>query len=127
MVVPVALQCSTGTDLAKRFKIQHPKNAESYGAAVEEGQMQVGRLWYYSPNKSRKGFINMPVKDHWRSKADLDIIKASIKKLAEWVSVDTVAFSQEGLDPDVDWEDVKKIIHSEFSNKNIEIELWETQ
>ena len=125
LVIPVALQCTTGTDLAKRFKTKHPKNAESYGLAIADGQIEVGTLWYYSPNKSRKGFVNMPVKDHWRSKADLDIIEVGLMRLAKWMSEDSIAFSQEDLDVDVDWEDTKKLIMEAFDSVETTVEIWE--
>lgn len=125
LVVPVSLQGATGTALAKRFKTKHPKNAESYGEAIASGQMEVGTLWYYSPNKSRKGFVNMPVKDHWRSKADLDIIEIGIMKLAKWLEEDSIAFSQEGLDEDVDWELIKESIVEAFDSVDTKVEIWE--
>lgn len=125
LVIPVALQCTTGTDLAKRFKTKHPKNAESYGQAIADGQIEVGTLWYYSPNKSRKGFVNMPVKDHWRSKVDLDIIEVGLSKLANWMEEDSIAFSQEDLDEDVDWETTKKLIMEAFDSIETTVELWE--
>lgn len=127
VVIPVALQCATGTELANRFKIKKPSNAESYGNAIADGQIEQGTLWYYSPNKSRQGFVNMPVKDHWRSKVDLDMIKVGLKKLANWIDAESVAFSQEDLDMDVDWQDVKAAITEEFDDKEIEVEIWEKQ
>lgn len=126
LVIPVSLQGTTGTALANRFKTKHPSNAESYGKAIADGQIKLGTLWYFSPNKSRKGFVNFPVKDHWRSKVDLDIIKAGLPKLAKWVDDDSIAFSQEGLDKDVEWESVKELLIETFDGVDIEVEIWET-
>jgi len=125
LVIPVALQCTTGTNLAKRFKTKHPKNAESYGQAIADGLIEVGTLWYYSPNKSRKGFVNMPVKDHWRSKADLGILMVSLRKLAKWMTEDSIAFSQEDLDIDLDWREVRAAIMAMFDGDDITVEIWE--
>lgn len=78
LVNPVNCVGVMGKGLAKAFKERFPENFKLYQQACSTGQMQIGKLLVTG---SQPLIINLPTKQHWRSKSKLEDVAQGIKSL----------------------------------------------
>lgn len=69
--------CVMGRGVAKQAADRYPNLSYELGRKLGESGNQV-----YVFEKYR--IITFPVKDHWRDKADLDLIKKSLQQIVAW-------------------------------------------
>lgn len=117
-----------GKGIAYQFKLEYPKNFESYALACKRGELRPGLLHIFT--EDGKIIINFPTKDKWRAKSKYEYISNGLKTLrAEIIkkSIKSIAIPPLGCgNGGLEWPKVKDLIYSELDDLNgIEISLYE--
>jgi len=120
-----------GKGIALQFKKSFPENYKKYKQAVEQEEVQLGKMFVTEPNAlmGPKYIINFPTKGHWRYPSKLKWIKDGLRDLKEViqekgiksVAVPPLGCGQGGLE----WEDVKREIETELSDLDAKIVAYQ--
>ncbi|MBF8164145.1 type II toxin-antitoxin system antitoxin DNA ADP-ribosyl glycohydrolase DarG [Ectopseudomonas hydrolytica] len=117
-----------GKGIAYQFKLEYPKNFESYALACKKGELRPGTLHVFT--EDGKLIVNFPTKDKWRAKSRYEFISDGLKTLRSEIlerSIKSIAIPPLGCgNGGLDWAKVKELIFSELSElDNVDINLYE--
>lgn len=121
-----------GKGIALMFKERFRENFDSYEAACEAEQVEVGRM-FVTPGLDLDGprwIINFPTKKHWRSPSKLEWIEAGLKDLRSVIvkhGIRSIAIPPLGCgDGGLEWPVVRGMIERELSDlPGVEILVYE--
>lgn len=76
-----------GKGIALQFKRAHPDNYTAYRAAVERGELQIGRIFVFDTGRLGPGryILNFPTKRHWRAGSRIEDIRSGLDDLVRVV------------------------------------------
>ncbi len=101
-----------GKGLALKFKQVYPDMFTAYQTACSTGLIGVGRPWLY--RTQRKWILNFPTKRHWRQRATIDDIEASLRTFVNIYAdegIISVAFPALGCgNGQLDWNQVRPLM-----------------
>ncbi len=117
-----------GKGIAYQFKLEYPKNFESYALSCKKGELRPGLLHIF--NEDGKTIVNFPTKDKWRAKSRYEFISDGLKTLKSEIlgrSIKSIAIPPLGCgNGGLEWEKVKELIQSELSElEDVKIDLYE--
>lgn len=117
-----------GKGIAYQFKLEYPKNFESYALACKRGELRPGLLHIFP--EDGKLIVNFPTKDKWREKSRYEFISDGLKTLKSEIlgrSIKSIAIPPLGCgNGGLEWTKVKELISSELSElDDVEINLYE--
>lgn len=106
-----------GKGIAEAFKKEYPDNYKRYKKAVENGEVQIGKLLVNHEYQTRKRIIiNFPTKKHWRQPSRMEYIEAGLKSLVEIIQnekISSVAIPPLGCgNGKLNWDQVKPLLES---------------
>lgn len=121
-----------GKGVALMFKEAFPENFRRYAAAVEEGEVQTGRMFVSERPALRgpKWIINFPTKQHWRGKSKIEWIDAGLDDLVRVIhareirsiAIPPLGCGQGGLE----WREVRPLIEGKLSGLDqVEVVIYE--
>ncbi len=133
LVNPVNTVGVMGKGLAKEFKRRWPDMFESYKAACDAGQLQVGKLHLFEAHPDGalgpRFIINLPTKRHWRDRSlerhVVHGVAALVVTLAE-LALPSVAIPALGCgEGGLQWNRVWPLIEAEFRHlPEVHVELY---
>ncbi|MBK9122256.1 MAG: hypothetical protein IPM16_03910 [Chloroflexi bacterium] len=80
-IMPVSTAGAASTEVAADFKRFFPSALAQYRLACEVGDMKPGSLLYLRGDGV--DILALPIRRHWRSAADADMLEAGLQKLAD--------------------------------------------
>lgn len=120
-----------GKGIALQFKREFPDNFKAYKAAVEQGEVQTGKVFIHSHSliENPRYIINFPTKQHWRNASKISWIDEGLQDLRKRIpelgiksiAIPPLGCGQGGLN----WSLVKPLIISSLKDLDIEIVLYE--
>ncbi len=117
-----------GKGIAYQFKLEYPKNFESYALSCKKGELRPGNLHIFS--ESGKLIVNFPTKDKWRAKSKYEFIESGLRTLKveienrhmKSISIPPLGCGNGGLD----WNKVKDLIIFHLEDlKETEVFIYE--
>lgn len=81
LVNPVNTAGIMGKGLGQEFKRFYPDMFTRYQALCQQDKLDIGGLLLY--RTPHKWVLNMPIKKHWRAKAQLNYLEAGLRKFVE--------------------------------------------
>jgi O-acetyl-ADP-ribose deacetylase (regulator of RNase III) len=121
-----------GKGLALQFKRRYPANYESYRAACQRGEVQLGRMFVTEPHEltGPRFIINFPTKAHWRADSRLGDIERGLVDLVDTIrarQIASIAVPPLGAgNGGLDWRDVRPLIASALEPlENVDVLVFE--
>ena len=111
-----------GKGIALQFKQAYPGMFNSYKAACDAGEVQVGRMHVVELGEAvkPKWIINFPTKRHWRQPSRIEDVEAGLTALVEEVrrlGITSIALPALGCGlGGLAWEDVRPRIEAAFAD-----------
>lgn len=81
LVNPVNTAGIMGQGLGQEFKRFYPDMFAHYQSLCQQDKLEIGQIFLY--RTPHKWIVNLPVKKHWRAKAQLDYLEAGLRKFVE--------------------------------------------
>lgn len=108
-----------GKGIALQFREVYSDNYKAYRKACKSGRLQPGQMFiYYNSLSNPRYIINFPTKRHWRSKSNLEDIKAGLQALVNDVrrlGIKSVAVPPLGCGlGGLSWNDVQPLMRLAF-------------
>lgn len=107
-----------GKGIALQFKIKYPRMYKDYKLLCKQGHFFLGEVFHY--NYGEGIIFNLGTQKHWRTKAELDAIELSIKKMIEIaldIGIKKIAMPAIGSGlGGLEWKEVKRIINKIAGN-----------
>lgn len=118
-----------GKGIALMFKEAFPENFRAYEVAVENSQVDVGRM-FVTENRRLEGpkwLINFPTKKHWRQPSKLEWIVDGLKDLRKVLrekQIHSIALPPLGCgNGGLDWAEVRPEIERAFADMQ-DVDVW---
>lgn len=118
-----------GKGIAYQFKMQFPNNNIEYVKACNQGNIGIGKVFYYK--EKGKVIINFPTKNKWRRKSKIeyisegldDLVKVILKLNLKSVAIPPLGSGNGGLN----WSEVKPLIEDKLNSvsKDVDIYIYE--
>ena len=100
-----------GAGIALEFKLRLPDMFEEYVDKCNKGEIDIGRLWLYTPRSyspDKRMVLNFPTKRHWKPNSEISYLKAGLEdflNIYKSKGIESIAFpvlgaSNGGLDED---------------------------
>ena len=106
-----------GKGLAYQFKLSYPENNKDYIKACKNGNLKIGKVYYFKEND--KILINFPKKDKWRQKSKIEYIEQGLDSLIliiKQLKIKSIAIPPLGSgNGGLIWDEVKPIILEKLS------------
>lgn len=120
-----------GKGIALQFKKQFPECFRAYKAAIDKGELRIGKVQVVEVNNivGPRYIINFPTKKHWRYPSKMEWIKEGLKDLKRQIyryKIRSIAIPPLGAgNGKLEWEQVKTEIENILGNTNIQIFVFE--
>ena len=127
LVNPVNCRGVMGAGLAKQFANRYPRLLKEYKEDCAAGLVKLGEVKLYWMDDG-KIVVNLPTKDHWQEKSDLDMVVKGLADLnaalydfgIESVAIPPVGAGLGGLE----WEVVNEAIINNISKDGLIVYLY---
>lgn len=122
-----------GKGVALQFKRAYPLNFEAYRAAVDRGEVGLGRVFVHETGRVEgpRLIINFPTKRHWRAKsrlADIEAGLADLRRVLREEDVKSVALPALGCGlGGLEWAQVRPLIESALDGLDARVVVYEPQ
>lgn len=122
-----------GKGIALQFKKRFPENFELYKRAIEDNEIDIGKLFItHTPNLFFKYIINFPTKKHWKNPSQYEYVEKGMQDLIQKIKelkIKSVAIPPLGAgNGKLEWERVKLIIEKYVSQlPDVEFLIYEPQ
>lgn len=121
-----------GKGIALQFKHAYPDNFKEYKNACDRGEIKLGKMFVVPNNISDKlkYIINLPTKDHWKSKSKLNDLEKGLldlKKEVERLNISSIAIPPLGCGSGgLRWVDVLPLIRGVMQSlRNVDVYIYE--
>lgn len=123
-----------GKGIAFKFKKLYPQMYKEYKNKCDARFIEIGKMWIWFDERTKKIIINFPTKYDWRKKSEyswidlgLDDLYKELSKIVDKydkpirVGIPALGCSNGGLD----WTVVKTMIENKLKDVNLHIDLFE--
>jgi len=121
-----------GKGIALQFKKAFPSNYRAYRDACKNNQIGIGKLFFFTDSNLSLGekiIINFPTKTSWRKPSEYEYIEKGLDDLVNIIqekNIKSIAIPPLGAgNGGLEWEKVKKIIHSKLDDIDTDIIVYE--
>lgn len=116
-----------GVGIAFEYRLRYPEMYSKYQRLCEQQKIQIGTLWIYSIDASKK-ILNFPTKYDWKKPTKIEYLEMGLKKFVDTYqskNITSIAFPLLGASHGGLSSDVSLSIMKQFLTKcDIPIEIW---